>query len=427
MKINKKLKIPTPQQVFTKISGNTTRPYEIIGKGAIPLAPSDFVSGQVPSQPIPPDPVVVAGPTGPIGFQGSQGPAGSGDGSGGVTGATGPQGLPGAQGAVGPIGPAGVPGNQGPEGPTGFQGVQGFQGSGTIEALSDGTTTIFGGQTLSIIGSTGIAVSLEIQSGIPTYSVGEIGWQRGGESIPQTLGGIVAGSSFDQGTSINTILETLLFPYQAVSFSSFSIGIANSPFEVGQTAGNSTINATWSTSGPTSNWVSSSITISANQSIGNLASGLNYNSSPHPITHSAYRYNTRTNLVFTISGQQVQGSNPSRTQTLSWNYKYYSGKTASGFTGLNLDDQGFTPTTSRTSPINWQITFSGPDKAYFIIPNADYSGTLKFTDVGTNLEFPFNPPTSMTHTNVHGIDVYYDIYESFNNFSGTRTLKVEQV
>jgi len=428
MKINKKLKIPTPQQVFTKISGNTTRPYEIIGKGAIPLAPSDFVQGQVPSQPIPPDPVVVAGPTGPIGFQGSQGPAGSGDGSGGVTGATGPQGLPGAQGAVGPIGPAGVPGNQGPEGPTGFQGVQGFQGSGTIEALSDGTTTIAGGQTLSIIGSTGISVSLKLQSGIPTYDVGEIGWQRGGELFPQTLGGIVAGSSFDQGTSINTILETLLFPYQEVSFSAFSIGIAGSPFEVGQTAGNSSANATWSTSGPTSNWVPGSINISANQSIGNLASGLNYNSSPYSISHGAYRYETRTNLTFTITGQQVQGNNPSRSQTLSWNYRYYAGKTAEGFTGLDLESQGFASTTNRTSPINWQITFSGSDnKAYFIIPNPDYSGTLKFTDTGTNLEFPFNSPKALTHTNVHGTEVSYSIYESFNNFSGTRTIKVEQV
>ena len=81
MKINKKTIIPTPQQVFTKISGNTTRPYELIGTGSIPLSSSTAVPTTVPSSiPSSTEPEIIAGPTGPIGFQGAQGPAGGGGG-----------------------------------------------------------------------------------------------------------------------------------------------------------------------------------------------------------------------------------------------------------------------------------------------------------------------------------------------------------
>jgi len=277
------------------------------------------------------------------------------------------------------------------------------------------------------LGSTGISVSLGLEGEVPTYTVGEIGWQRGGETFPQTVGGVAAGTSFGQGTSINTILETLLFPYQSVSFSSFAIGINGSPFEVGQTAGNAAANATWATSGPTSNWVSDSVVISANQSVGVLASGLDYNSSPTSISHDAYRYETRTVLTFNISGQQLQGSDPSRNQSLSWNYRYYSGKTADGFTGgMNPDEQGFSTTLSRTSPLNWTVTFSGEGHAYFVIPDADFSGSLLVRDLGNNLPFPFEPPVSLTHTNTHGTEVSYKIYKSVNSFAGTTNLRVEQ-
>jgi hypothetical protein len=319
----------------------------------------------------------------------------------------------------------GEKGEDGATGATGFQGPIGA--TGLIGTLTDGVTSLEGGDILSVVGSTGISVSLGFQGEIPTYSIGEIGWQRGGEIFPQTVGGVAAGTSFGQGTSINTILETLLFPYQSVSFSAFSIGINGSPYEVGQTAGNTTVNATWATSGPNTNWIAGSVAISANQSVGTLASGLNFNSSPTSIAHGPYRYETRRVLTFTISGQQLQGSNPSRNQNLNWNYRYYSGKTADGFTGgMNVDEQGFNSILSRTSPLNWSVTFSGPDHAYFVIPNADFSGSLLFRDLGNNLPFPFEPPVALTHTNVHGTEVSYTIFKSSNSFAGTTTLRVEQ-
>lgn len=295
--------------------------------------------------------------------------------------------------------------------------------------FTDGVSGVeLGGQTLAILGSTGVTVSVADVADVPTFTVSEIGWTRGGETFPETIGGIAAGSSFDSGTTAITILEQLLFPYQSVAFASFDIGISSGPYEVGQTAGSGSNNATWTTSGPSDNWVAGSISISADQSIGTLSSGLNFDSSPTSIDHGdGYMFNAETTLTFTISGQQDQGSNPSRTDTMLWRYRYYSGRTGGGFGGTDLDSQGFTGILTRTTPNTWTVTFpatSPGNKLYFIIPQNEYGGTATFTDTSNNLPFPFNTKSSFTHENTHGLDVDYDIYESTNNIAGSVTIKV---
>lgn len=80
MKIVKKELIPPSREVFTRIEGNTTRPYEIIGTGDIPIEESDFIPINdadlyLPDIPNEPGPEGPPGPTGPIG---PQGPAGGG-------------------------------------------------------------------------------------------------------------------------------------------------------------------------------------------------------------------------------------------------------------------------------------------------------------------------------------------------------------
>ena len=259
-------------------------------------------------------------------------------------------------------------------------------------------------------------------------TLSEIGWVLGGETFPEDVGGVVAGTSFANGTSAIEILETILFPYQSVSFSAFDIGLSSGPYEVGQTAGNSTVNSTWSTSGPGANWVAGSLSISANQGVGTLASGLNYDGSPQSISHGAYNFTSELTLTFTITGQQDQGSNPSRTDTMNWRYRYFSGKTGAGFNGTGLTAQGFTDTLSRTSPNSWTVTFpsvpSPGNHAYFIIPSAEFSGTPLFTDTGTGLLFSFDNNGTFTHTNAYGHDVNYTIFKSNIKFSGERTIRI---
>ena len=298
---------------------------------------------------------------------------GDGSGGGGTGGGTGPTGP---QGPIGNTGPAGT-GNTGPQGNTGAS------GTGAV-------------------------------------------WDRGGETFASTLGGVVAGTSFADGTSAIAILETLLFAYQPVSFSAFDIGLSSGPYEVGQTAGSSTVNSTWSTSGPNANWVAGSLSISANQSVGTLASGKNYNGSPVSISHGAYNFTGETTLTFTITGEQSSGSNPTKTDTMNWRYRYFSGRTGSGFAGPGLTGQGFTDT-FRTTPIDWTFTFpavSPGNKGFFVLPQSEYSGTLTMTNTANGLGFPFGLTGSFTHTNAYGLNVVYDIWESTNNFAGAVEIKV---
>jgi hypothetical protein len=351
------------------------------------------------------------GNTGNTGNTGPQGTTGN-------TGNTGPQGTAGQGSTVaGPQGTTGNTGNTGPQGTTGNTGNTGPQGNTGNDGSGD---TYYAGTGLTLSGS--------------TFAV--VGWQRGGETFPTTVAGVAAGTSFDNGTTAITILETLLYPYQSVSFSAFNIGLTSGPYEVGQTAGNSTFNSTWSTSGPNANWVAGSLSISANQSVGILVSSLDYDDSPIGITHSAYNFTTPQRLTFTVTGDQDQGSNPSRTDSEDWRYRYFSGRTgpgdsvgdgSSGFDGTGLTGQGFANILTRTSPNGWEVTFpavSPGNKGLFIVPQNEYSGTLTMTNTANGTGFPFTNVGTFTHTNAYGLNVVYDIWESNNNFAGEVTMEV---
>ena len=307
---------------------------------------------------------------------------------------------------VGPQGPQGLQGPQGPQGEQGEQGPPGENGAGGI----------------GISAGTGLDVSLDGS----TFTIGEIGWQRQSDEFPETVGGVEAGTTIANGTSAIDILETLLYPYQPVSFSTFNINIGG-PFEVGETGGTGNIQATWSTEGPDDNWVDNTVNIVGNQAVGTVLSGVNYDASPEPVLHGdGYRFTSETTLTFTISGQQDQGSDPTGSSNVNWRYRYYAGKTGAGFDGTGLDSQGFTDTLSRTTPNNWTVSFSSANsKVYFIIPSNEYTGTLNFIFVENETNVPMLSPTTFTHTNSHGLNVDYDIHESFNVLPGEFQIRVE--
>lgn len=258
------------------------------------------------------------------------------------------------------------------------------------------------------------------------------GWINPAPTLASNLEGIPQGTTFPLGTSSIEILETLLYPYQSVSFSSFSIGIGGSPFEVGQTAGNGNFNSTWTVSGPTGNWISNSLQISGDSGVGLLASDFSYNDSPRNISHSSYRYTNRQNLIFRIQGEQEKGSKPTALSVLSWRYRYFHGKGPdASYDGSNLLQQGFATTLTRTTPLGWVITFSSsgsPKKAYVAIPQADFSsGNIRFINTLTTQLWPFlSPPLSFNHTNIHGTTIPYFLYESSNEFEGSVTLRIEE-
>ena len=373
----------------------------------------------------------------------------------GATGATGTTGATGATGATGPgftgatidngdlkiiyVNSSGISQNVnlgrvvGPTGADGTDGTDGATGAtGTIGKITDFIkATIDGGFTLGFAGLTGIDTAVGISAGVPTVKIGEIGWQRGGETFPETVGGVEAGSSYDNGTSIATILEDLLFPYQAVSFASFGVGLASNLYEVGQTAGETSKSVTWTTSGPDANWVAGSVGVEISDGYGTLMSGQDYDDSPVSVTHPGYNFSSKDTLTFTISGQQDQGADPSRNTSIYWRNRYYYGRTGDGFTGPGLTGQGFEDdiSVSRTSANGYTVTFDNISPStnfgYILLPTADYSGTPVFRDQSTGFGWPFTLEATYTHTNAYGLGVEYGIWKTTNAFGGTLEIGVE--
>ncbi len=247
-------------------------------------------------------------------------------------------------------------------------------------------------------------------------------WKRN-DATTETVGGIPSGSTFSLGTTSTEILEQLLYPYQNVSFSAFDEGISNR--EVGNTFnGSSTF--TWSTSGPNDNWTASSVSISGPS--GGITSGLNINQSGISLTHGTYNSYTRVTKSFSISGSQTQGSNPSKTSSFGFRYRYYWGKDVSLIDGSTLGSSGFSNEITRTTPNGWTKTFDAGSVqyAYFIYPTADYSGTsIILRDTGTGFEFSSILEGTFDYQNSHGVTVEYRILRSANQFTGETTLKVE--
>lgn len=257
-------------------------------------------------------------------------------------------------------------------------------------------------------------------------------WSREDDAFPETLGGVIAGTTIANGTNAIEILETLLYPYQTVAFSTFSSGLAEN-YELGQTAGNGSANFQWTTSGPNENWTNASLGISSSEE-GVIFTGMSRGDSPKPYTHPAYRKTSVSSVTFTIFGGQTQGSDVTKTDTINWKHAAFAGRSGSdgspaGFT--NGDDiDYFTKTHPFTTLNNWQPSASSVDSPsyfYFFYPTSLYGGTPTVTDI-TNANTPISVPIEMGNTfdtqNNHGVTTEYKFFRTLNAFAGAVNFKV---
>ena len=303
-----------------------------------------------------------------------------------------------------------VPGPAGPAGATGATGATGAPG-----------TTGYGYTGAFISGST--LYMVPVVDGIPQSAV-PIGTVSGGGSETLwtdpdptlvTIGGLPSGSTLVGDNAIK-ILEKILYPYQPVSFSSFSANLGSSVLELNQTLGSSTINSTWSTSGPTANWTPNSLSIVRKVNGGSsttMDSGFSYNASPRGLTHPSYQYTTPTTLSFTISGSQTQGSNPEYIDYYYWLYKVYWGQSASttitDFTGFSSESVSNSPTTARSFTNN-----TGTSKYFYIAIPDSFTPYVSFTNAEGGLSISFQAYQTITVTNPYGLAITYKYYRSTN-------------
>jgi hypothetical protein len=240
--------------------------------------------------------------------------------------------------------------------------------------------------------------------------------------------GIASGITFAVGLNAIEVLEQLIYPYQPVSFTAFSINLGTSPFDLGRTFGSGSYTATWTAAGPTGNWTPASLVIRDNTNSLVIRSGLNYDSTPTGITLNQYGYTGPSQLIFGITGQQDSGSVVSRTATFNWLHRIYWGKSASASpTALaNLTTGSTSRFTSSTTALGtYTYTFSAsgsPEYSYVIVPTSPGSpGTYTSWKDANNLTVT---PVSgtFTETNAYGVSISWTWYQVSNPTTGTYSI-----
>jgi len=371
-----------------------------------------------------------AGATGIVGASGLQGDLG-------LTGATG---VVGAAGATGPVGTTGITGASGIQGASGVQGASGIQGDvgltgstgpiGLTGATGDTGSTGLTGAT-GAFGATGIggATGAAGASGPSVYS--------GQSPTTTTVGGLASGSAIS-GLPISSILESILVPYIAPTFSSFAIG-QSSPVEVGTTL-NSTQNFSFGFT-QIANIQANTLQV-LDVTGGNLVLGT-FPLSPSPVSVSI-----GSGIVFNSPNSYSWRGRATNTQstvfqsgltTVSWLWRLYAGTNVSA-TLTEADIEALVFSTLTSTPSRTYSLAAGGYK-YFCWPDSLGSPTAVtgFRDTSTNLAVAMadssdNAAYSNTQngwsyalvsvTNVNGVTTNYRVYRTKNILGSAINIQV---
>ena len=231
------------------------------------------------------------------------------------------------------------------------------------------------------------------------------------DTIPTTIGGIASGTvgqTLDGLTAIQ-ILEKLLYPYQTLSFSSFSVGLPISEtVEVGTISAALAYTSNWGFNNY-SNLTANSISITG---LTTLASSLSGTTSS--VTHPVYYFDAPTNLTFTIRANQTSGGDATRTQTYSWRKKIWYGKSnldrLANYSDFSSFSSIFTQNLTSVSSANYSFAATPTDDqyAYIIIPADSSYSTIMDEAFG----FAYETSENITIVNSLGVSLPYKYYRS---------------
>lgn len=224
---------------------------------------------------------------------------------------------------------------------------------------------------------------------------------------PETLGGIPAGSTFNDMT-IQAVLDELLYPYQNPGFSSFSISGQPSPLEVGATS-NADPSFTWSLSN-SSNVTPNSINISDTTASTTLVTGHSI-TSPAATTHAGITKTSATSETYHIVGTNTHSGTFSANYSINWLWILYYGETAT--TPLTASDIKGLRVGNLQSGFSGVYNFAASPSQYkYICYPASMGLATSFTDQATNLDVPFNAAYTVSVTNSHGVTTNYNVHRT---------------
>ena len=232
--------------------------------------------------------------------------------------------------------------------------------------------------------------------------------------MPEDVGGAEEGSTFDEQT-MSEMFNTILYPYQYPSFTSFSIQSQTQVLEVGNSipADGTFI---WGTNND-DNINDDSISIIDEDAVGGevvIDSGLS-NTGSVAVTYPAIIKTEIATHTFRIEGINSQSGTFDRSYTYHWRWKMFYGESSlttlaeGGVESLRASrlDTGFAYT----------YAYDGGGYKYIAYPQA-WGKATTFTDASTMLSAPFEDAYTVTITNTFGQSTDYWVHRSTNILTG---------
>jgi len=267
------------------------------------------------------------------------------------------------------------------------------------------------------------------------YNGEEITFQGGGSggtgtytnSTPTTatLGGIAAGSTFDNKT-MTEMWNLLLYPYQAPAFTSFNRTSLSSPYDLGEAIDIGTQIFTWATSN-SSNVSADTITIEQlSPSTTTLVSNVpNDNAETINLTINISSTTPTTISMYRITATDTNGDTLTSTISGSWRYRWYYGK-SSNTSVLPAEITGFTNALV-TSVTNSYVTLGatgGPEYGYLVIPTGlgQPSDLRNSTSGCFGSNIPYSLLGTTSFSNSYGVSTTYNVYRTTNAFVGSQSV-----
>lgn len=237
--------------------------------------------------------------------------------------------------------------------------------------------------------------------------------------VPTTIGGIPAGSTFNN-TTYSQIFDTLFYPYMVPNFTSFAISGQSLTLEVGASIAAGSKTYTWGTTNPgniqtNTIRIRNGATVILDNSPNDGSQVINLAS---PITKTTVASNS-----WDIRATRTNGSYMTRTMTVWWYWRHYYG-TSINTTLTESDIEALTSSFLGTV-ITGNYNFIAGGYKYFAFPNTAANPVL-FKDTTTNLAiamadasdgytdtnagvYPFQ---FVSVTNTYGVTINYRVYRS---------------
>lgn len=260
------------------------------------------------------------------------------------------------------------------------------------------------------------------------------------------VGGIASGTSGANliGQNAIQLIEKMLYPYVAPTFSSLSVSGISNPFEIGQSFPTTALSTSWSVgSANSSNWIAGTGAVlfkaPGGSSFTQVDSGFNIvNGSPRSVTFTpsfTAPTSPTTNNTITIRLQGQHNVDSPTTLTLditrNWRSKIYVGKSSNSnlqtpvFDIAGTDNDTLLDTSSAQGPSNKSVTVgAGAGYFYLFIHN---SYTLNNTAPYYGLKYGGNALaqdaiTTVSLTNSYNNTSSYKRYKSTNMINDEITI-----